>query len=325
MRAVKIVDAGPNGSLELVTDYPVPTVGAGEVLIKVAYTALNRADIFQKQGKYPPPEGASPLPGLEVSGKIVAVGKNVRQRKAGEMVCALLEGGGYSEYVAAPAGQILSIPNNMELAQAAALPEALFTIWLALFSTAKLKNGDKVLIHGGASGIGHIAIQMATAAGAQVIATAGSDKKCDFCKQQGAILAVNHKKCDFLEELHEHRFNIILDIVGGEYMQKNLRLLAQYGRIVSLAFLAGSKAEINMAYLLFKQASWHGLTLRSRTAEQKALLASQIREKCWPWLANGQLQPVVDKIFTLEQAEKAHKYMQQNLNIGKILLKVADL
>lgn len=325
MRAIEIKNPGPEGVLRLNEHYAQPTPSASQMLIKVAYAALNRADIFQKQGKYPPPEGASPLPGLEVSGEIAALGSNVQGWKIGDKVCALLEGGGYSEYALAPAGQVLPIPEGFSLQQAAALPEALFTIWMSLFDTARLKAGDKVLIHGGASGIGHMAIQMAVTAGATVTTTAGTDEKGDFCLKMGARQAINYKKQDFLEILSSQHFDIILDIVGGDTMQQNLKLLAPKGRLINLAFLAGSKAELNMAYLLFKQASWHGLTLRNRSTAEKANFAKQIHEKCWPWLENKKLLPSIDSEFPLEEAEKAHKRMEQNLNLGKILLKVADL
>lgn len=325
MRAIEIANPGPNGQLQLVENYPGPKPKAGEVLIRVACAALNRADIFQKQGKYPPPQGTSPLPGLEVSGEIVALGEGVTRRKIGEKVCALLEGGGYAEYATAAVGQVFTLPAGFSFAEAAALPEALFTVWLALFETARLAAGDTVLIHGGASGIGHMAIQMARAAEAIPFATAGTDEKCDFCRKLGAEQAINYRKQDVLEAFQNRPFDIILDIVGGETMQKNLKLLAPGGRMISLAFLAGSRAELNMASLLFKQASWHGLTLRSRTATQKAYLASRIREHCWPWLISRRIFPAIDSEFPLEQAEKAQNRMEQNLNLGKILLKVADL
>jgi len=330
----------------------VPQPQPHEVLIKVHYAALNRADLFQKAGSYPPPEGGTPILGLECSGEIVAVGSAIAEEyaspgkarrealgeaqrwgqsplpllKQGDHVAALLEGGGYAEYVACAASQMLPIPSNWDLREAAALPEALFTVWLALFHTADVQPGEVVLIHGGASGIGSTAIQMLTAFGAKVIITAGSDEKAEFCRQLGATLAINYRTQDFaaiIAEQYPQGVNIILDFIGADYYQKNLKLLAPYGRIVSLAFLTGAKAEVNMAPLLLKQASWHGLTLRSRSIAQKAVLAQEIRQHCWQWLEERRLIPQIDSEFPLVEAEKAHKHMEQNLNLGKILLKVA--
>jgi putative PIG3 family NAD(P)H quinone oxidoreductase len=324
MRAVEILHPGPEGRLEVRKDYPKPTPGPEELLVKVAYTALNRADIFQKQGKYPPPEGASPLPGLEVSGVVEACGEKVQGWEKGTPLCALLEGGGYAEYATVPAGQLLPVPEGWTLREAAALPEALFTLWLALFENGKLQAKENILIHGGASGIGHMAIQMAKAAGAIPFATVGSADKQAFCQQLGCAETVNYHDADFQTYWGKNRFDLILDIVGGPYMQKNITLLKPYGRLVNLAFLQGSKAELNMANLLFKQASWHGMTLRSRAREYKAYLAEQIRANVWGWLEDKVICPYIFTEFPLDEAEKAHATMQQNLNLGKILLKVGD-
>lgn len=325
MRAVEITEAGPYGSLKYRDNYPTPSPARGEVLVKVAYAALNRADLFQKQGKYPPPDGASPLPGLEVSGAIEALGEDVEGWEIGTEVCTIVEGGGYAEYVTVPVGQLLPVPDGWNLGEAAALPEALFTNWLALCEIARLQPGESVLIHGGASGIGHIAIQLANALHAKPYVTAGTADKCHFCIETGAITAVNYREETIAEAFRDIKFDVILDIVGGDYMQMNLKLLKPYGRIVNIAFLRGSKAELNMAHLLFKQASWHGMTLRNRTTEQKAALARQIMQNATPWLLNRQVIPRIDSEFPLKDAEKAHAVMEENLNLGKILLKVSNL
>ncbi len=302
-------------------EQPIPRVG--EVLIKVAYTALNRADLFQMQGSYPAPEGASPLPGLEVSGTIAALGEGVTEFQIDEEVCALLEGGGYGEYVNVAASQTLPLPKGWSLREAGALPEGLFTIWLALFHTAHVTAGETVLIHGGASGIGHLASQMVTAAGATAITTASTPEKCQFSEAHGAVKSYSYKEGDFVEAIKTHHggVDVVLDMVGGDYFPKNLKCLKRGGRMVSIAFLRGAKAEINMAPLLLKQISWHGLTLRSRSAKEKAILAQEIRQHCWNWLENRQIIPAIDSEYPLQHAEKAIKKLEQNLNLGKILLK----
>ncbi|MDG1287996.1 MAG: NAD(P)H-quinone oxidoreductase [Rickettsiales bacterium] len=296
---------------------------AGEVLIKVAYTAINRADLFQMQGSYPAPEGASPLPGLEVSGTIAALGEGVSNYNIDDEVCALLEGGGYAQYTRVAATQTFPIPKGWNLREAGALPEGLFTIWLALFHTAHVTAGETVLIHGGASGIGSLASQMVAAAGATAITTASSAEKCQFSETYGAAKSYSYKESDFVEALKTHHggVDVVLDMIGGDYFQKNLKCLKRGGRMVSIAFLRGAKAELNMAPLLLKQISWHGLTLRSRSTKEKAILAQEIREHCWDWLENRQVIPAIDSEYPLSQAGKAIKKIEQNLNLGKILLK----
>jgi NADPH:quinone reductase-like Zn-dependent oxidoreductase len=315
---------------------------------------VTRADIYQVQGKYPPPEGASPLPGLEVSGEIVALGSAIQDsgfgiqdseggqkadsfsarqrlgslREAGSAaqeqlnVCALLEGGGYAEYVVVPATQVMPVPAGWSLAEAAALPETLLTNWLALVETAALSAGETVLIHGGSSGIGSFGITLAKLRGTTVITTAGSDAKTSFCLARGADKAINYKQQDFATQLASESIDIILDMVGGEAMATHLKLLKRGGRLVQIAFQQGAKAELNMAALLFKNLRWQGITLRNQSRERKADLVRAAWQHCQPWLDARQLVPPLDSEFLLQDAEKAHAKMQQNLHLGKIVLKV---
>lgn len=300
-----------------------PAPRAGELLIKTAYAGVNRADLFQMQGSYPPPQGASPLPGLEVSGTIVERGAGVSDFAVGDEVCALLEGGGYGEYVRVAASQTLPVPAGWSLREAGALPETLFTVWLALFHTAKAQPGETVLVHGGASGIGSMASQMLAAQGATCLTTASTAEKCAFSEQHGATRSYSYREGDFVEAIKNDYggVDVILDMVGGDYFQKNLSLLKRGGRMVSIAFLRGAKAEVNMAALLLKGLSWHGLTLRGRSLDDKAELAQEIRAHCWQWLEQKRILPVIDSEYALKDAEKALKKMEQNLNFGKILLK----
>lgn len=301
----------------------VPEIAPHEVLIQVAYAGVNRADLFQMQGSYPPPKGASPLPGLEASGRIAKVGVDVKGWQVGDEVCALLEGGGYAQFAKAPATQVLAVPKGWSLQAAGGIVEALYTVWLSLFQTANVQAGEQVLIHGGASGIGSIAVQMVKAAGATAITTAGSDAKCRFSESLGAARSYDYNSEDWVEALKADfgRVDVLLDIVGGDYFQKNLSVMKPYGLIVSIAFLRGAKAEVNMASLLLKQLSWHGLTLRSRTREQKAILTAEIRENCIEWLMNKRVTVPIDEVFALKDASLAIEKMEQNLNFGKILLK----
>lgn len=300
-----------------------PKPKADELLIEVAYAGVNRADLWQVAGKYPPPAGASEIPGLEVSGIVTEIGSDVRAFSVGDEVCALLEGGGYGQFATVAASQCLAVPTGWSLREAGALAEALFTVWLALFHTAEVQAGETVLIHGGASGIGSMASQMIKACGATAITTASTTEKCTFSENCGAEKSYSYQQTDWLEAIlaDYQGVDIVLDIVGGSYFQKNLKLLKPYGRMVSLAFLESAKSEINMAHLLFKQLRWHGLTLRGRSREQKAQLCREIHHHCTDWLKNRQLVPAIQAEFTLKDAKKAHEMMQQNLNLGKILLK----
>lgn len=300
-------------------DLPAPQPAAGEVLIKVAYAGVNRADVYQKQGKYPPPTGASPLLGLEVSGEVMG-GKP--PFKKGDKVAALLEGGGYAEYAVVRASQCLPIPDGWSLQEAAILPEALYTCHMALVETAQLQAGEVVLIHGGASGIGSFAIQLARCLGAVPIVTVGTPEKTKFCQQLGAERAICYREADFGEVLPPQSVDVILDMVGGDYMQQNLKLLKRGGRLVQLAFQRGAKAELNMGTLLLQNLRWAGVTLRSQPPERKAAMTRAIIQQYWPWLVEKRLKPVLDSQFTLQNAEKAHERMEQNLNLGKIALEV---
>lgn len=322
MRAVAIAD----GALQPV-GVPVPTIGPHEVLLKVAYAGINRADLLQVEGSYPAPEGASVLPGMEVSGSIEAIGAQVIGWSVGEEVCALLAGGGYAEYAAVPATQILSVPARVSLAQAASLPEGAATAYMALKLEAQLKKGERVLLHGGASGTGILIAQVARAWGAEVYATAGSDEKCTRLKEL-SIHAINHRTEDFAEAVREatggEGVDVIIDILGGPVLNTHLKLLRRGGRLVYLALMEGPSAKsVKLSGILLKHLRVSGATLRSRSLEEKAEIIEGVRKTIWPQLAKGAITPVVDQIFPLESAEKAHRRMQERLHLGKILLEVA--
>ena len=303
----------------------VPVPASGEVLIRVHSAGVNRADLLQRKGHYPPPEDASPILGLEVSGTIQALGEDAGDWQIGDKVCALTHGGGYAEYAVAPIGQCLPVPTGFSKAEAAALPEALLTIWHNLFQRAKLQAGDKVLIHGGASGMGTMGIMMSHTLGAQVYTTAGTDEKCRALESRGARRAINYKKEDFEEVLTElglnNGINIILDMVGGDYIQKNLNLAAPEGRIVNIAYMNGFKAEVNFAPLLMKRVTLTGSTLRAQTFAQKTVMVREIMQHVYPHLESGVIKPIIDSIYPLEQAEEAHARMLSGQHMGKIILK----
>ena len=322
MQAIAIENPGPQGKLVL-GKHPVPTANAGELLIRVAYAALNRADLMQKQGNYPPPADASPLPGLEVSGEIVALGEGVTGWEVGQQVCALVNGGGYAEYAAAPAGQCFALPASLSQKDAAGLPEAMATIWMAVYDEARLQPGETVLMHGGASGIGTIGIQMLRETGNTVWVTASSAEKCAACEKLGAK-AINYKNQDFVELLKSEigGVEVVLDAIGGDYMQRNLSVLKPGGRLVSIAFLRGPKAELSMGGLLLKNLRWSGVTLRGRSTGQKAEYFRQLQKHFGDAVEKGRIRPLIHASFPLAEAEKAQEMMHQNLNIGKILLQV---
>lgn len=301
-----------------------------EMLIRVAYAGVNRADIFQRQGHYPPPQGASALPGLEVSGHIAALGENVREWKIGDAVCALLSGGGYAEYAIAHAGHIFSVPKNFSLPEAAALPEALVTIWMALHEEAKLKSGEKFLVHGGASSIGMMAIQYAKYIGAEVFTTASNPRKLALCKEWGASHLINYTEEDFVAHIKNATknsgVNVILDFIGGDYIARNFSALSVDGRMISLAFLRGAKiAELNVASLLMKRILWKGITLRAQSDDAKTKYVRDICDALSPALEAGYIKPHVDRIFKITDAKKAQSYMEDNLNGGKIILGVESV
>jgi len=302
-----------------------PTPRNGEVLVKVAAAGVNRPDIFQRQGFYPPPKGASPILGLEVSGEIVSVGDGVDQKKKGQMICALTNGGGYAEFVAVPMDQCLPVPSGLSLVEAAALPETCFTVWTNVFDRAGLKSGETFLVHGGSSGIGTTAIQMAKTLGARVFATAGNKEKCQACEKLGAELVVNYREQDFVEVFsaaNKGGMDVILDMVGGDYISRNIKLAAVDGRIVNIAYLKGSKAEIDFIPVMLKRLIISGSTLRPQPTSAKAAIASSLQEKVWPHTEAGKFKPIIHKSFPLAEAAKAHSLMESGEHIGKIVLVV---
>jgi NADPH:quinone reductase len=311
-----------------IADVPAPVPKAGEVLIQVAYAGVNRPDLFQRAGSYPPPPDASPYMGLEVSGTIAAIGEGVDQWKVGDQVCALTPGGGYAEFVTAPAGHCLPIPHGLTLLQAAALPETYFTVWTNLIERGQLRPGETVLIHGGSSGIGVTAIQMAKWMGATVITTVGTDEKAAACRKLGADHVINYKTQDWPAEVKTitggNGVNLVLDMVGGPYIDKNLRSLATEGRLVQIAFLQGQKAEADWRLLMVKRLTFTGSTLRARPVEAKTRIARTLHNAIWPELEAGRLLPLIHAVFPLAQVEKAHALMQSSAHVGKIMLKVAN-
>jgi len=301
-----------------------PVVNAGEVLIKVAAAGVNRPDVIQREGNYPAPMGASLILGLEVAGEIAAVGDGETRWKVGDSVCALTNGGGYADYVAVPATQCLPIPNGLTLMEAASLPETHFTVWSNVFDRAALKAGEVFLVHGGSSGIGTAAIQLASALGARVFATAGSDEKCRACEALGAEKAINYRDQDYLDVLKEilgkRGVDVILDMVGGDYIQKNLKLAAVEGRIVNIAYLQGPVAKVNFMPVMLKRLTITGSTLRPQSELVKAKIAQRLHEVVWPLYENKTLKPVIAKEFALEDVVQAHELMESSQHIGKIML-----
>lgn len=314
MQAIEIT---PPGRLTL-CQRPVPQAKSGEVLIRVAAAGVNRPDLLQRIGKYPPPDGITDIPGLEVAGEIVA--SEDSRWKTGTKICALLAGGGYAEYAVAPAGQCLPIPGTLSMAEAAALPETVFTVWNNVFLRGQLKPGETLLIHGGSSGIGTTAIQMAKAFGAKVVVTAGSDEKCTACKILGADIAVNYKTHDYVEELSGIGVDVILDMVGGDYIARNLKILNPDGRHVSIASMQSPTAEIDIRTIMQKRLILTGSTLRPRPVAEKEELAKGIRETVWPWIERSLLHPHVHASFPLAEAQKAHDLLESGTVTGKIVL-----
>jgi putative PIG3 family NAD(P)H quinone oxidoreductase len=323
MTAIEIREPGGPEALVAGTR-PVPQPGEGEVLIKVAAAGVNRPDCLQRQGSYPPPPGASDIPGLEVAGEVIALGKGVDTLKLGDQVCALVTGGGYAEYCAAPAAQCLPIPKGYSMAQAAALPETFFTVWVNVFVRSALKPGESLLVHGGTSGIGTTAIQLAKALGSRVFATAGSAEKVKACEDLGAARGINYRDEDFVEvvkgETGGKGVDVILDMVGGDYIPRDIKALAEDGRLSFIAFLGGPKAEVNFAAVMMKRLTITGSTLRARPVAVKAALAAELREKVWPLLEAGKIAPVMAASFPLAEADKAHALMESSGHIGKIVL-----
>ncbi len=306
---------------------PVPAPAAGEVLIRVAWAGVNRPDVAQRQGRYPPPAGASPVIGLEVAGHVVALGEGVAGLRVGDPVCALTNGGGYAQYAVAPAGQALPVPRGLSLLQAAALPENFFTVWTNVFERGRLVAGESFLVHGGSSGIGLTAIQLARARGATVYTTVGSPEKAAVCERLGASVAIDYRREDFVERIAaltaRRGVDLVLDMVGGDYVARNFKALAIEGRLVQIAFLNGPKAEIDCTPLMVKRLTWTGSTLRPRSAADKAAIAAQLREHVWPLLEAGKVQTVIHESFELADAARAHELMESSRHIGKIMLRVA--
>jgi len=326
MRAVEISEPGGPEVLKETTR-PVPTPQAGEILIRIAFAGVNRPDAIQRAGGYPAPKGASDLPGLEASGEVAAIGPGVDRWKVGDKVCALLPGGGYAEYAATPQDQALPIPDGLSLKEAAAVPETAFTVWSNVFQRGGLQAGEAFLVHGGSSGIGTTAIQLASAFGARVFATAGSAEKCAVCEALGAEKAINYRDEDFVEAVKAatagRGADVILDMVGGDYLPRNFRAAAMDGRIVSIGFLQGPKAEINFSAAMVRRITWTGSTLRPQSNEAKARIAHALEAKVWPLIAAGRVKPIMDSEFPLAEAAKAHARMESSAHVGKIVLKVA--
>ncbi|MBL3585819.1 NAD(P)H-quinone oxidoreductase [Rhodovulum sulfidophilum] len=323
MRAIEIAEPGGPEMLRP-TERPVPVPQPGEVLIRLAYAGVNRPDALQRAGSYAPPPQASDLPGLEGAGEVVALGEGVTGLKPGDQVCALLPGGGYADYVTAPAAHALPVPEGMGLKQAACLPETFFTVWSNVFMRGGLTAGERFLVHGGSSGIGTTAIQLASAFGARVFATAGTPAKCAACRALGADRAIDYRSEDFVDVLKaEGGADLILDMVGGDYLPRNVRALADEGRLVQIAFLQGPKVTLNFAHVMMRRLTITGSTLRPQSDLAKARIAAELREKVWPLLASGRVAPVMDSEFDLTEAARAHARMEQGAHIGKIVLKVA--
>jgi NADPH2:quinone reductase len=322
MRAVEITKAGGPDVLQL-TERPMPVAGHGQVVIKVAYAGVNRPDALQRAGMYAPPPTASDLPGLEASGEVVEVGPGVSGLSVGEMVCALLPGGGYAEYVATPAAHCLPVPDGMGMKEAACLPETYFTVWSNVFMRGGLKAGERFLVHGGSSGIGTTAIQLGRVFGARMFATAGSDEKCAACMALGAEAAINYRDTDFVDVMAaEGGADLILDMVGGEYIPRNIKALAEDGRLVQIAFLQGPKVDMNFVTLMTRRLTMTGSTLRPQSDLAKARIADELREQVWPLLSSGRVAPVMDSEFAFTDASSAHARMETSGHIGKIVLKV---
>ncbi|MFN8392025.1 MAG: NAD(P)H-quinone oxidoreductase [Bdellovibrionota bacterium] len=325
MKAITIDKNDPDRRLHL-EEQPTPDRKASEVLIDVYAAGVNRADLSQRAGKYPPPPGASEILGLEVAGTIAVVDPELTDWRVGDRVCALLSGGGYAEQAAVPAGMLMPIPSNLSYEQAAAIPEAFFTAYLNLFIEGGLKQGESVLIHAGASGVGTAAIQLAAHAGCRVFVTVGTNEKADFCRSLGAELAVNYRLTEFFDPISAATsgagVDVILDMVGGAYMSRNLDLLKSGGRQVVLAFMGGMKAEIDLSVLMKKRLTLKGSVLRSRSSAEKEILTKKFRDAYWPAFERGELKTIIDSVYPLAEASNAHDKLRENKNTGKVILKV---
>ena len=325
MHCIEIINPGKNGYLKK-TIRNKPSINNNEIVIKVSAAGCNRPDILQRQGKYPPPSDASDLPGLEVAGVVKEKGKNVKRFNIGDKVCALCPGGGYSEYCSVPEGHALYIPKEINMIEAASIPETVFTVWSNVFEKAKLLKNETILIHGGSGGIGTTAIQLASLLGSKVIATAGSEEKCNFCVKLGAINAINYNKKDFektIEEITNGKgVDVILDIMGASYLQKNLNIIANDGRISLIGFQGGTKANIDITNIIKRRIKIIGSTLRARSIEEKTRLAKEVERNVWPLIKNKKYKPSIHKVFPLAKAQEAHNLMESSSHMGKIILKI---
>ena len=325
MTAIEISQPGGPEVLKPVT-MPTPAPGAGEVLIKVTAAGVNRPDVLQRKGAYPPPPGASEIPGLEIAGEIVALGEGASLWKAGDKVCALVAGGGYAEYCIVHETNALPVPDGLTMAEAAGVPETFFTVWTNVFERGALKPGESLLVHGGSSGIGTTAIQIASQLGSTVYTTAGSAEKCAACEQLGAERAINYREEDFVDVLKQATgkkgIDVILDMVGGDYIQRNIKAAARDGRIVNIAYLNGSKAEVDFMMVMLKRLTLTGSTLRIRSVTDKAAIAAALRKTVWPLIETGKVKPQLFKTFPLAEADKAHALMETSAHIGKIVLEI---
>ena len=324
MKAIVITKPGDPEVLQL-QDRPQPVPNATEVLVRVSAAGINRPDVAQRKGHYPPPLGASPdIPGLEIAGTVVGAGKDCVRWKIGDKICALVSGGGYAEFCAVPEGQCLPVPPNLSFAEAASLPETFFTVWNNVFDRGKLKDGETLLVHGGSSGIGVAAIQLAKAYGAMVFVTAGTDEKCSFCEKLGAERGINYKTEKFKEVVKELTKNkgvdVILDMIGGDYTQDNLEVLAEDGRLVLINFMRGEEARVKLGLIMRKRLIITGSTLRSRDVKFKTQVAVRLEENVWPWLISGKVKPIVYRTFGLENASEAHRLLESSMHIGKVVL-----
>jgi putative PIG3 family NAD(P)H quinone oxidoreductase len=325
MTAIEIAESGGPEVLRPV-ERPVPVPAAGEVLIAVAAAGVNRPDVVQRLGLYPAPPGASDLPGLEVAGTVAAVGEDVTGWQEGDRVCALIAGGGYAEFATAPAPQALPVPYDLDMVQAAGIPETYFTVWSNVFDRGHLADGESILIHGGSSGIGTTAIQLACAFGATAYVTVGNTEKARFCEELGAAKAINYREQDFVDEIKSLTdgagIDVILDMVGGDYLPRNIRCLKADGRLLQIALMAGREGELDLGRLMTRRLTVTGSTLRPRSVETKGEIAKSLREKVWPLFEAGKIAPVIHRTFPLSEASRAHELMESSSHIGKIILTV---
>jgi putative PIG3 family NAD(P)H quinone oxidoreductase len=318
MKYIDIAEHGPPEVLHIAEGH-TPVAGAGEVLIRVEAAGVNRPDLVQRAGNYPPPPGASPILGLEVAGAVTSAAPDSGWRE-GDRVCALVPGGGYAEYCVAPGVQCLPVPKGLSVQEAAGIPETFFTVWANVFQLGHLKAGERILIHGGTSGIGTTALQLARAFGATPFATAGSDEKCRVCEQLGAERAINYKLLDFSKELRD--IDLVLDMVGGPYTPRNLQVLAARGRLVQIAVQQGAETTVNLARIMQKRLTVTGSTMRPRPVAEKGVIAKELREQVWPLLESGAVKVLVDRVFPLAEAAAAHRYLESGAHVGKVILSV---